>query len=45
MKTTEEIIEIITPKVKIKPSDSLKTRIVETIQDSTNDEELNNSNK
>ena len=45
MKTTEEIIEIITPKVKINPSDSLKTRIVETIQDSTNDEELNNSNK
>ena len=46
METEEEIIEILTPKVEIKPSDSLKTRILEKIQDSTtNDEKLNNSNK
>lgn len=32
MKTTEEVIEIFTPKVEIKPSDSLTTKIIETIQ-------------
>lgn len=34
MKTTGEIMEIHAPKVEIKPSNSLKTRVVEKIQDS-----------
>ena len=43
MKTEEEIIEILTPKVDIKPSESLKNNVIERVLLSLEDKTNNDS--